>query len=38
MEGSLWREKLAIDHVEGNLQKKNDELNDLKEQIKLQST
>jgi hypothetical protein len=30
----LYREKLAIDYVEGNLEKKNNELNDIKDRIK----
>ncbi len=33
-EGKLYREKLAIDYVEGNLEKKNNELNDVKDKIK----
>jgi hypothetical protein len=33
-EGLLLREKLAIDYVEGNLEKKNQELNDIKEKIR----
>jgi hypothetical protein len=33
-EGLLLREKLAIDYVEGNLEKKNRELNDIKEKIR----
>lgn len=37
-EGLLYREKLAIDFVEGNLTKKNEELNNIKERIKKLST
>jgi hypothetical protein len=33
-EGLLLREKLAIDYVEGNLEKKNQELNNIKDRIK----
>lgn len=34
LEGLLYREKLAIDYVEGNLESKNQELNDIKDRIK----
>lgn len=34
LEGLLYREKLAIDFVEGNLERKNQELNDIKDRIK----
>lgn len=33
-EGLLLREKLAIDYVEGNLEKKNQELNNIKDRIR----
>lgn len=33
-EGLLLREKVAIDYVEGNLEKKNQELNNIKDRIR----